>query len=96
MNLKGRIEKLEAIAPVEPPFILPVFVPAKDGKPYGTERGIQRIQCGDLTVHREEGETEDEFIHRARAEAERLPVTAGGMQGVYSRRFTADYGDPDE
>lgn len=90
MNLKGRVVKLEAQSvSVEPLFVLRTIVPARDGKPYGTENGIQRIRCGDQTWLRKDGETEDEFIARARAEG-----TAGEMKsGALIWLFHADYGD---
>ena len=73
-----------------------VIVSARDGRPYGTENGIQRIRFGDQTWRRQDGESEEEFIARARAEGPKdddLPRE--GMAGVYRPRFTADYGDVD-
>lgn len=50
MNIKNRIEKLESMTVrARRPYIIRVFVPARDGKPYRTENGIHRIHCGDRT-----------------------------------------------
>ena len=97
MNLKRRVDRLEAVsAPRERPFIMPVIVPAKDGKAYGTENGIQRIHRGDRTWLRNEAETEEAFIARARAEGSKDDdLQPEGMVAVYRGIFTADYGDFD-
>ena len=96
-NLKNRVGKLEAASiPSERPFLMRVIVPAKDDKPYGTENGIQRIHCGDQTWLRDEGESEEAFIARARAEGQKDDdLQPEGMAAVYRGIFTADYGDFD-
>jgi hypothetical protein len=97
MNLKNRVEKLETVAAaVEFPFMLTTFVPARNGKPYGTEKGIQRIHSADRTWLRNDGESEEAFIERAKAEGLKDDdPNPQGMAAVYRRRFTADYGDVD-
>jgi hypothetical protein len=95
MNIKARVEKLEAAVSAQPPFILVVLVPAKDGKPYRVERGLQRIHIGRVTLHRESSETEDGFVQRAKAQAEKLRADGSGMQGVHASRVIADYGESD-
>jgi len=97
MRLKNRVEQLEAVAAAPARFfIMPVFVPAKDGKFHGAENGSQRVRCGELTWLRKEGESEEAFIARARAEVPKdNDPEPQGMAAVYRRRFIADYGDFD-
>jgi len=93
MNLRQRIARLESVAILpEPPFVLVVLVPARDGKPHGTEGGIKRIHCGDRTWLRHEGESVDDFAARARADVPARPSNWTGMAAVYAERFTADFG----
>ena len=80
MNLQRRVEKLEAAVAGrtrEHILILRFIVPGNSTSgPSPTE--AFRITCRDHEWHRQEGETEEAFIERAKVEArERLP---GGMR----------------
>ena len=92
MKLLARVERLEtALVPAsEVRDIVRILVPAKDGRPFGTEGGFQRIRYGDLLWHREAGEAEANFIERVTAAAARHP----SRRGV--RAFVADYGVCDD
>lgn len=98
MNLKGRVERLEAAAgPVEPlRTILVVFVPPN--APERVARGIQRIHHGEQTWLREPSETEGAF--KARVIAALPPVavdpTHTGLAIYATSHLTADYGERDE
>ena len=91
MKLVARVGRLEAAIgdDGEARDIVRILVPAKDGRPFGTKGGFQRIRYGDLLWHREAGEAEADFIERVTAAAARHP----SRRGV--RAFVADYGDRD-
>ena len=92
MKLVARVERLEtALVPAgEVRDIVRILVPAKDGRPFGTDGGFQRIRCGDLVWHREAEEAEADFIERVKAAAPRHSPRRG------VRAFIADYGDRDD
>lgn len=97
MNLKSRVERLEAAAgPVEPPKArLVVFVPPN--APERVARGIQRIHCGEQTWLREPSETEEAFKARVLAVLPPVDPTLTGLSAVYATpHLTADYGKRDE
>jgi len=72
VNLQRRVEKLEAAVGRirEHILILRFIVPGNgtSGGPRSTE--VRRIQCRDQEWHRQEGETEEAFIERAKSEAQ--------------------------
>ena len=82
MNVQRRVEKLEAAVAGrtrEHILILRFIVPG-NGTPGPSPTEAVRISCGDHEWHRQEGETEEAFIERAKVEArERLP---GGMRSL--------------
>jgi hypothetical protein len=92
VRLLARVERLEASMgdDGEARDIVRILVPAKDGRPLGTDGGFQRIRYGDLVWHREAGEAEADFIERVKVAAPRHP----DRRGV--RAFVADYGNRDD
>lgn len=88
MRLQARVEQLEAalVPGGEACDVVVVMVPAKDGRPFGTEGGFLRIRQGDLIWHRQADENEAEFLERAKAAAPPHPKQCGW------RHFVADYG----
>ena len=79
MNLERRVEKLEAATGVgrEDIVVIRFIVPGNSTSGPGPTEA-DRIRCGDHEWHRQEGETEEAFIERAKVEArERMP---GGMR----------------
>lgn len=96
MNLKSRVERLEAAAaPVVLPRLLVTFVPCD---PERRANGIQRIHFGGQTWLRQPGEAEGDFEARVRAVLAPVDVDPPrtGMAAVYAfSTLTADYGDSD-
>ena len=97
MNLKSRVERLEAAAaPAILPRLLVTFGPSD---PERRAKGIQRIRFGGQTWLRQPDETEEDFEARVRAVLPSVDVdpTLTGLAAIYILgSLTADYGDSDE
>jgi len=80
VNLQRRVEKLEVavVGRTREQILILRFIVPGNGTPGPRPTEAVRIRCGDHEWHRQEGETEEAFIERAKVEArERLP---GGMR----------------